>query len=68
MPKTYSTVIADASCFILLDKIESLSLLQKLFHTITTTPEVAKEFKKPLPDWILIKEVKDKNLQSALFL
>jgi hypothetical protein len=41
MPQAYSVVIADASCFILLDKIETLSLLQQLFTTVTTPVEVA---------------------------
>ena len=68
MLQTYSAVIADASCFILLDKISSLPLLQNLFKTITTSQEVAKEFGKPLPDWVQIKVVQDKNFQSALFL
>ncbi len=68
MLRTYSAVIADASCFILLDKIDSLSLLQNLFKTITTSPEIAKEFGKPLPEWVQIKAVQDKNFQSALFL
>jgi len=65
---TYSVVIADASCFILLDKIDSLFLLQKLFKTITTSTEIANEFGKPLPEWVQIKAVQDKNFQSALFL
>lgn len=68
MLRTYSAVIADASCFILLDKIDSLWLLQKLFNTVTTSPEIAKEFGKPLPKWVLIKSVQDKNFQTALFL
>ena len=68
MLRTYSAVIADAICFILLDKINELSLLQSLFKTITTSPEIAIEFGKPLPDWIQIKTVQDKNFQSALFL
>ena len=68
MLQTYSAIIADSSCFILLDKIDSLSLLLKLFKTVTTSPEVAKEFGKPLPEWVLIKSVQDKNLQTALFL
>lgn len=68
MPRTYSAVIADASCFILLDKIDSLFLLQKLFKTVSTSAEVAREFGKPLPEWVEIKTVKDKNFQSALFL
>jgi predicted nucleic acid-binding protein len=68
MPRNYSAVIADASCFILLDKIESLPLLQSLFKTIFTSSEVAEEFGKPLPEWVQIKTVQDKNFQSALFL
>lgn len=52
MQQTYSAVIADASCFILLDKIDSLFILQKLFKTITTSSEVAREFGKPLPEWV----------------
>ncbi len=68
MLQTYSAVIADASCFILLDKIDSLSLLQSLFKTVVTSAEIVKEFGKPLPAWVEIKVVKDKNFQSALFL
>jgi predicted nucleic acid-binding protein len=68
MLRTYSAVITDASCFILLDKIDSLPLLQTLFKTVTTSVEVAQEFGKPLPDWVQIKAVQDKNFQSALFL
>jgi predicted nucleic acid-binding protein len=67
MLQTYSAVIADASCFILLDKIDSLDILQKLFKTITTSVEVAKEFGKPLPEWVVVKEVQDKNFRTALF-
>jgi len=68
MLQTYSAVIADSSCFILLDKIDRLSLLQKLFKTVTTSPEIAKEFGKPLPEWVQIKSVQDKNFQTAMFL
>jgi predicted nucleic acid-binding protein len=67
MPRNYSAVIADARCFILLDKIESLPLLQSLFKTISTSIEVAEEFGKPLPGWVQIKAVQDKNFQSARF-
>jgi predicted nucleic acid-binding protein len=48
-------VIADTSCFILLDKISELDLLQKVFRTVTTTKEIANEFNKPLPSWVSIK-------------
>jgi predicted nucleic acid-binding protein len=68
MLRTYSAVIADASCFIFLDKINDLFHLQSLFKTITTSLEIAKEFGKSLPEWVQIKTVQDKNFQSALFL
>jgi predicted nucleic acid-binding protein len=68
MPQTYKAVIADASCFNLLDKIDALFILQKLFSTISTSVEIAREFGKPLPNWVEIKNVQDKKLQTALFL
>jgi predicted nucleic acid-binding protein len=55
MQRKYSIVIADTSCFILLDKINELNLLQKVFKTVTTTKEIAHEFNKPLPTWVTIK-------------
>lgn len=48
-------VITDTSCFILLDKIDALNILPRLFSTVLTTPEIAKEYGKPLPDWVLIQ-------------
>jgi len=63
MPKT---IISDASCLILLDKIGELEILNKLFGTIITTSEVAKEFGQPLPSWFEIKDPNDKNYQSII--
>ncbi len=37
MPTEYSLVIADTSCFILLDKIDRLDVLQRLFNEVYTT-------------------------------
>ena len=59
-------IIADTSCFILLDKIDYLEILQKLFGQVTTTTEVSNEFGKPLPEWVNIVNVKDKNQQVLL--
>lgn len=56
MPKT---IIADTSCFIILSKINELSLLKSLYGSVTTTPEIASEFGHPLPDWVIIKKVQD---------
>lgn len=59
-------VIADTSCFILLDKIEELGLLKRLFTEVITTNEITQEFGKALPAWISIESVKDKKYQSVL--
>jgi len=60
----HSVVIADTSCFILLTKINEIDLLRRIYSSVYTTPDVASEFRYDLPEWIIIREVKDKN---ALF-
>lgn len=60
------TIISDASCIILLDKIGELQLLKKLFGKITTTKQIAKEFRKPLPAWFAIKEPREKTYLKIL--
>ena len=60
------TIISDASCIILLNKIDEIELLNKLFGTIFTTQEVAEEYGKPLPDWILIKKPKNLEYQQLI--
>ena len=52
MPQEFNLVVADTSCFILLDKIQEWGILQRVFQTVTTTEEIAFEFRKPLPDWV----------------
>jgi predicted nucleic acid-binding protein len=54
-------VITDASCFILLDKINALDLLKDLYSTVLTTPEIAVEFKKRLPDWVQVIAVANRE-------
>ena len=63
MPKT---IISDTSCFIILTKIGEFDLLREVYGKITTTKEIAEEFGEDLPDWIEIKEVKDKSRQQIL--
>jgi len=60
------TIIADSSCLILLDKIEELELLRKLFGTVIITSLIAEEFGNPLPEWISIKNPENKNYQKIL--
>ncbi len=61
----WNAVITDASCFILLDKISALQLLPALSLSVITTPEIAKEFGKPLPEWVEIKSATNKALQQT---
>lgn len=68
MQATYKAVIADTSCFILLDKVDCMTLLRQLFSVIVTSVEIAREFGKPLPEWVEIRAVVDKNFQRAMFL
>ncbi len=62
----HKVVIADTSCFILLIKIDELSLLSKVYASVYTTPEIAAEFGYILPEWINIREVDDKARFHAL--
>ena len=60
------TIISDTSCLILLSNIGELYLLQKLYHNIITTIEVANEFGQTLPDWITIKASTNWHYQQIL--
>ncbi len=59
-------IIADASCLIVLQNIQELWLLQKLFGEVFITEEVRTEFGIDLPEWIRVKEVQNKTQQNAL--
>lgn len=63
MPKT---VISDTSTLILLSKINELSLLQKVYGELFTTPEIIEEFGEKLPKWVKVQSVKDKKYQFFL--
>jgi predicted nucleic acid-binding protein len=52
-------VISDTSCLIAFTNIGRLNLLQTLCPAVITTPEVAAEYKDPLPPWVTIRAVKD---------
>ena len=62
----HNLVIADTSCFILLTKINEIDLLRNIYSSVYTTPEVAAEFLHKLPDWVIIQEVKDRNILVSL--
>ena len=61
-----SAIIADASCFIILAKIDELPLLGQVYGHLTTTPEVAAEYGEPLPGWVRIVPVSDQQKQQLL--
>lgn len=63
MPKV---VVSDTSCLIALSNIDELDLLEKLYHSIITTPTVANEFGQQLPDWVTILAPADKQKQQLL--
>ena len=54
-------VIADTSCFVLLEKINALAILHELYSTVLITPEIAKEYSNPLPEWVSVQSA-DKSL------
>lgn len=58
-------IVSDASCLIVLQKLDELPLLKVLFGTVITTCIIAKEFGLPLPDFIHIVDPSSPNV--ALF-
>lgn len=61
-----SAIICDTSCFIILSKIGEITLLQKLYGVVITTPDIAEEFGELLPDWVKIESAKSQNTQRIL--
>ena len=51
-----NTVIADTSPLIVLERIERLELLHKIYEEVHCTPTVIEEFGSPLPTWIVRTE------------
>ncbi len=62
----HKAIVSDTSCFIVLDNIGELSLLKLLYGNILTTPDVANEFGKILPDWVEIESPSDIKFQQML--
>lgn len=59
-------VVSDASCLIVLTKINQVELLQKSYSDVIVTPEVAGEFGQGLPEWISIQPTNDHSLKLFL--
>jgi len=62
LPKN-KIVIADTSCLVLLEKINALAILHELYATVLITPEIAKEYGTPLPDWVTVQS-SDQSLKK----
>jgi predicted nucleic acid-binding protein len=62
MPK----IISNTSCLIILDNINALTILEKLYQNIYITEEVAQEYGKPLENWMTVMTVNDKNYLRIL--
>ena len=59
-------IISDTSCLIALSNTGNLNLLKELYQEIAITQEVQKEFGEPLPNWINVQNVKNKELQAKI--
>jgi len=55
MQKKYKVVVTDASCFIILRKVDAIHLLAELCSVVLTTPEVVAEYGFTLPDWVKVQ-------------
>lgn len=60
------TIVSDTSCLILLDNIGELYLLEKLFGEVYITSIIAKEFGKPFPHWVNVKDPINITYQTIL--
>jgi predicted nucleic acid-binding protein len=58
-------IISDTSCLIVLTNIGRLDILRELCRSVMITPEVAKEFGEPLPEWITVVAVRDTKKTEA---
>jgi predicted nucleic acid-binding protein len=60
------TIISDASCLILLDKIGELNILEKLYGEVIITSIIAEEFGLELPLWIKVNDPQNIDFQNNL--
>lgn len=65
MPKL---IIADTSCLLVLNAIDELQLLEKMYTKVFITSEIKDEYEYPLPNWILVIQPVNKLIQQTLVL
>ena len=59
-------VVIDTSVLIALSRIGKLDLLRNLYTLVLAPRAVAEEYGEPLPEWIKVLDVKNKQLVRAL--
>ena len=59
-------IISDTSCLILLQKIDQIHLLNRLFGEVLITSTIADEFGEKLPEWVKVKDPVNFNYQQIL--
>jgi len=59
-------IISDTSCLIALQNIGSIDVLKDLYREILITKEVKNEWGADLPEWIIVKEVRDRDKQIEI--
>ena len=59
-------VIADTSCLIVLDNVESLFILERMYGTVIVTPTIQHEFGNELPSCIEVRSVKNRRYETLL--
>jgi predicted nucleic acid-binding protein len=48
----HETIVVDTSCLIALTRIDFLIVLQQVYGKVSVTPEIQREFKYDLPNWV----------------
>lgn len=61
-----NAVISDASCLIVLTKVDAVTLLKVVFGSVITTPEIASEIGFDLPYWIKIQSPLSDNVIGSM--
>ena len=59
-------VIVDTSCLIVLENIESLFILERMYGTVFVTPTIQREFGKELPPFAEIKSAQNRKYEALL--
>ena len=62
----HKIVISDTSKLILLQKIDELNLLRKVYWELITPPEIAEKFAEKTAKWIKVQESLIKSIKTFL--